>query len=142
MRFVSERAWAVMTIWQEARGEIFDGKVAVGEVIVTRMTKRYSSDGTVEGTVLRPLQFSGWNTKDPNRISAARLDTNDIAIVECDRAWTRALAGSAFTKGAVLYCNLELLQSINQVPPWIKECREVARVGHHTFYVPKGKGWD
>lgn len=86
MRLISEEALAVTTIHQEAAGESYLGKLAVAEVIRNRMNKRYASDGTVTDTVLRPKQFSGWNTSDAGRIRNARIDSDDPIVKDCIRA--------------------------------------------------------
>jgi N-acetylmuramoyl-L-alanine amidase len=132
-RLVSEEAWAVLTIAQEASGESYAVKLATAEVIRNRMRRRYSSDGTVAGTVLRPYQFSGWNTKDPNRIRCAALEDTDPLTQECRRAWKEAVAGSDTVNGAVLYFN----PAIVQTPEWVERSEAVAVVGPHHFFVPK-----
>jgi N-acetylmuramoyl-L-alanine amidase len=136
MRLISEEALAVITIMQEAAGEPYEGKVAVAEVIRNRMNKKYASDGTVSGTVLRPLQFSGWNAKDPGRIRAVRSDSDDKVVKECIRAWHEALAGTDMVKGAVLYYNPSI---ITEPPDWAlpDSATQVAVVGQHHFFVPK-----
>lgn len=48
---ISPDALGICTLWQEARGEPYQGKVAVGEVIRERMRRRYASDGTVAGAL-------------------------------------------------------------------------------------------
>lgn len=52
----SDEALAALTVYLEARGESFAGKLAVAAVIRNRMERRYQSDGTIAGTVLRPRQ--------------------------------------------------------------------------------------
>lgn len=136
MRLISEEALAVVTIMQEAAGEPYAGKVAVAEVIRNRMQRKYASDGTVAGTVLRPLQFSGWNAKDPGRIRSIRADSDDSVVKECIRAWNEARGGSNTVHGAVLYLNKAL---VDPLPEWAlpDSAEEVATVGQHTFYIPK-----
>lgn len=131
MRLVPADSWAVLTIWQEARGESHEGRVAVGEVIRNRMRLRYSSDGTVEGTVLRPYQFSGWNTKDPNRIACAALDTSDPTVADCARAWAES-AVSTVTRGAVLYYNPD---AVAETPAWARGERRLTVIGRHHFFM-------
>jgi spore germination cell wall hydrolase CwlJ-like protein len=133
MKLFNEEAFAIATIWQEARGESYDGKCAVGEVIRNRMKRRYTSDGTVLGTTLRPFQFSGWNTQDPNRIPALRLDDSDPLVQECKRAWQDS-ENTNFSKGAVLYLNPE---AVNRMPDWVANTVRVAIVGAHHFYQTK-----
>lgn len=136
MRLITEEALAVVTIMQEAAGEPYTGKLAVAEVIRNRMNKKYASDGTVSGTVLRPLQFSGWNAKDPGRIRTVRSDSDDTAVKECIRAWHEALGGSDTVHGAVLYYNPSI---ITEPPEWAlpDSAIPVAVVGQHHFFIPK-----
>ena len=51
-----------LTIFGEARGEEVSGQVAVGCVIRNRKDNR----STYQEVCLKPLQFSCWNTSDPN----------------------------------------------------------------------------
>ena len=47
-------------------------------------------------------------------------------------AWHDAnVNGTNITKGAVLYCNLDVVK-----PGWAKASMEVAKIGAHTFFVP------
>lgn len=133
MRLVNDDALAVITIWQEARNQTEAGKLAVAEVIRNRMAKRYWSDGTVAGTVLRPYQFSGWNTEDPNRIPSFRLEDGDPIVASCRAAWELAKAGSRTVGDAVLYLNPA---AVVRIPDWVSRSKLVARVGAHSFYVP------
>ena len=134
-RLVSEEALAVITIWQEARNEPYEGLVAVGEVIRNRMRLKYSSDGTVSGTVLRPMQFSGWNAKDPSRIKSLRIDDDDATVKKCLAAWELSGTGTNHAKGAVLY----YAPAVVGMPDWAKPevAQKVAEIGGHHFYVPK-----
>lgn len=124
-------ALAVVTIFQEARGESYAGKCAVGEVIRNRMERNYSSDGTVAGTVLRPWQFSGWESGDPNRIKSMKIDDLDPTVRECIKAWQESRV-SKYANNAVLYCNLA---AVAVRPNWARDDRCVAVVGNHTFFV-------
>jgi spore germination cell wall hydrolase CwlJ-like protein len=131
MRLITDDALAVLTIWTEAQGEPFEGKVGVGEVIRERMRRKYSSDGTVAGTVARRYQFSVWNDdKQDNEllIHALKLDWGDKGISECQRAWDES-ATTDYTKGAVLYCNLDVVK-----PVWAKPEKFLARIWHHSFF--------
>jgi spore germination cell wall hydrolase CwlJ-like protein len=128
---ISPDLLAIVTLWQEARGEQFNGKCAVGEVIRNRIAYRYASDGTIAGTVLRPSQFSGWNPGDPNRIASLKLDDLDPMVIECARAWKES-ASSNYAKGAVLYCNLAICIPR---PGWAKKEKNVAVIGAHSFFI-------
>lgn len=132
MRLFSDTALAAATIWQEARGEPYEGKLAVAEVIRNRMRVRYTSDGTIAGTVLRPHQFSGWNSDDVNRIPSLKLDDADKVVADCIRAWKEAAEKNTdVAKGALLYYAPALV-----FPAWARSCREVARIGRHVFLMP------
>ena len=128
MRLVSDDTWGVLTVWQEARGESKDGQIAVGEVIRERTRRRYASDGTIPGTVLRSLHFSGWNTHDPNRVLAASLDDDDPVVQSCIAAWHESLSTN-LTQGAVLYYSTSIRQ-----PVWANDSNFVVQIGHHRFY--------
>lgn len=116
----------ILTIYGEARGEKFEGKVAVGEVIRNRMRDRYSSDGTVEDTVLRPYQFSVWNTGGPRVL--AELDYESDMYDECAAAWA-ASEYSNLTKGANLYYNPRLAN-----PKWAQTTEHIVTIGNHKFH--------
>lgn len=131
MRIIPDEVWAALTIWQESRGEPQDGRIAVGEVIRERMRRHYSSDGTVPGTVLRPHQFSGWNTNDPNRIVCAKLDDTNDEYDRCLAAW-RASGYTTLVKGAVLYYNPAIIAT---PPTWAIPDKRVAIIGRHHFFL-------
>lgn len=130
-------AWAIMTIWQEARGEPYEGKVAVAKVIRHRMRLLYNSDGTVHGTVLRPKQFSGWNTfpwGTPQallRIKGAALRVDDQSALDCAKAWFESENGPDPTNGAVLY------HADYVTPDWAARSHFLKRIGRHLFYREK-----
>jgi N-acetylmuramoyl-L-alanine amidase len=132
---IASSVWACLTIFQEAEGEPFAGKLAVAEVIRNRTAARYASDGTIASTCLRPFQFSGWNTASMNRLRSCLLRPDDLVYRACLRAWTLALEGSTTVNGALLYYNPTLIP----VPPkWATPAfaRQVAVVGAHVFFVP------
>lgn len=129
MRLIADDLWAILTVWGEARGESFLGKVGVAEVIRNRMARRFLSDGTVIGTVLKSYQFSCWNTSDPNRLHMARLEDDSPMYHECARAWTES-ASTIVTQGAVAYLNPRALP---QLPAWYDPAAITLREGRHEF---------
>lgn len=137
VRLITEDALAIVTIMQEAAGEPYAGKLAVAEVIRNRMQQKYSSDGTVSGTVLRPKQFSGWNTSDPGRIRTVRADDEHHIVQDCIKAWEEAKRGSQTVGGAVLYYNPDP-RLVPVRPDWAKPIHAtmVAEIAHHIFFVP------
>ena len=127
---ISPDALGIVTVWQEARGESYIGKVAVAEVIRNRMLRNYSSDGTVAGTVCKPWQFSGWRMDDHNLIPSLKIDDSDAVVIDCIRAWHESKKTN-YAKGAVLYCNLAI---VSRRPNWALEEKKVAEIGAHTFF--------
>lgn len=127
MRLISDFALAAVTIWQEARGEPWAGKVAVGNVIRNRMK---TQGKTVAEVVLAPYQFSGWNTRDPNRIPSVQIMDTDPTVAECAQAWL-ASENLMLVGMATNYCNLE---ACTARPEWATDAAQVARIGRHTFY--------
>lgn len=130
MRLIPDDQWGIITVFAEARGEEYRGKLAVAEVIVRRTARKFFSDGTVVGTVLRPMQFSCWNTRDPNRLSAALADDTDSVVRACIEAWHDAQLGSNVTNGALYYHNPKL-----SGPPWGELGRLTVSIGKHDFGV-------
>ena len=129
----SDEALAVSTIWQEARGEPFLGKLAVAQVIRNRVLRKYTSDGTVAGTVLSPSQFSGWNTEDPSRALSVMLDTDDPVVDACRTAWLLANQKGIGDKfKAVLFH----ASTMKEYPKWSRhpKVKKIAEIGNHIFY--------
>jgi len=129
MRLVPDYLIGIATVFQEAEGEPYDGKVAVAEVILRRTKRKFMSDGTVVGTCLRRLQFSGWNNDSPNRIRSLQVDTSTPVVNDCVRAWMEAERGSDKSCGATHYANLSICN-----PSWAADMEVSAVIGHHTFF--------
>ena len=123
----------IWTVVQEASSESLDGQVAVAEVIQTRMRLKIQSDGTVEGTVLKPYQFSGWNTKDPNRIRSIRASRTNF--LKAAISWfTAELTPNRLTDGATHYFNPDVVPE----PAWARGIVPIRIIGHHKFYKLNG----
>ena len=136
MRLVQDSTWAALTIWMEARGQPFEGKVAVAEVIRNRTRMCFHSNGTVPDTCLRPYQFSCWNTKDPNRLKAAVIEDSALEMRACIEAWKKSgEAERLLPLEAVFYLNeATVMELAGKLPDWAREDRKLAIVGDHTFY--------
>jgi len=134
VRVIDDRTWAVLTVYGEARGQSARGKQAVANVIRNRMARRYASDGTVVGTVLRAAQFSCWTPGDPNLLVLARVDAEEFTYRACERAWDAA-ATEDLTGGAVAYLNVALTLRLRAaagkgatLPAWAADPRDPGRV--------------
>ena len=129
---LSDDTLAALTVYLEARGESFAGKLAVAAVIRNRMNRKYHSDGTVKGTVLRPKQFQPWNRKKPHQV---RFDLNESSMRDSMLAWKMVQDGRNVVDGAVLFYAPRLVRS----PRWALQGHMVASIGGHEFYVPSKK---
>lgn len=136
-RVITDETIAALNIWMEARGESYEGKVAVAEVMrnrtkLSRWDLNKDKQITAVEVVLAPYQFSGWNTTDPNRTKALLLDDTDPAYQECVKAWRYVNRTPSDTvRGATLYYNPKVIP----VPPaWAKPENKLAVVGNHHFY--------
>lgn len=115
----------------ESRGEPFEGKVAVAEVIRNRMQSGKFGKTATE-VCLAPYQFSGWNTKDVNRTKALLLDGTDAEYLSCLDAWHQALDHRTDSvRGAVLYYNPKIVKT---PPNWADPKKFVVKIGSHEFF--------
>ena len=126
---INENHLAIMTIWQEARGESLLGKIAVATVIRNRMSRKYNSNGSIAGTVLAPYQFSGWNTDDKTRPLSTQLDTDNPVVQDCQLSWNLSENVDKFP--AVLFHATSI-----PAPSWAKsdKVKQIAVIGNHVFY--------
>jgi len=123
----SEDILAALTIYLEARGESFAGKMAVAAVIRNRMNHKYHSDGTVKGTVLRAKQFEPWIGRSPEEV---RFNHNNRKMRESLLAWELVQDGRNVVDGAVLFYNPTLVNT----PRWAEVYQKVAKIGGHEFF--------
>lgn len=151
---------AATCIADEAANQPYAGKVAVGIVILNRMAKKYSSDGTVPGTVEKWMQFSGfWNDFEAGRYQVVVHNQVEEQLraehlfeeyssqpiwPDCVKAWADAKAWKAgqplsftpgpqfrkLTKDTVLYFNPRICKP----PPWAKMENLDAVIFQHDFY--------
>ena len=114
------------TIWDEARGETFEGRQMVASVIWNR------GGGTADGMVAaikKPKQFSGWNGGQRPEVRIANK-TDEAVWKEC-MAFAKAMLGGTFrpVTAATHYHNDKVK------PSWRLNLRFVKKVGRHLFYV-------
>lgn len=119
---------AAATIRGEAGMEPYEGKLAVGKTIRNRMARRHFSDGTVAGTVLKPYQFSLWNTNDKGRIRACLADDSSPQVEECKRAWAESETWDGLPP-EVVYYHADYVR-----PSWADTTVFVRKIGRHLFY--------
>ena len=140
--------------FQEAAAEIDDGVAAIARVVLNRIRLKYASDGTVQGTVFKPAQFS-WTqfamvdgkyekvAHDPEHVEAraqfllltAKRQVKPwarvTAIVRAVQAGTyRGIFYDRLTDDAVLYVNPEIVARQS----WEIPANHICTIGHHVFY--------
>lgn len=139
---------AARTIWGEARGEDFMGRVAVAHVILNRAFNPGWWGRDVSGVCLKPWQFSCWNANDPNRMQLERLSTSDPLYQECagimSLAWAArrgrngipGVVGVDPTHGATHYMTNALFE--RDPPKWAEGQTPHLRIGNHAFFKDVG----
>lgn len=130
MRVVPDEVWGPLNILAEARGEPFDGQVAVGFVTRERMRLGYFSDGSVLGTVWRPKQFSWTLASDKQRHRVMAADDEDQAFITAKVAWEQSEGSDILPPGTVLY-HADYVR-----PGWATshKVQFVRQIGRHLFY--------
>lgn len=146
-------ALLALNIFEEARGEIDDGRAAVALVTLNRTRLKYESAGSIESTVLWPNAFS-WTefamaagkyqrvAHTPEQ-QIGRVRTC-LAEAQGRPEWTacrsiaqRVMSGAydspnfhLLTPKTVLYFN----PSVCKAPYWADPKRLVCKLGHHWFF--------
>lgn len=120
-RLVSKEDMELLTrvIHAEARGENFEGQVAVGAVVLNRL-KDPRFPKTIRAVVYQSGAFTAVDDKQ------IQLDPNDQSY----KAAEAALSGQDPTNGALFYFNPRLATD-----RWIKSRSVIKRIGNHTFSI-------
>jgi len=122
---------AVITIACEASGEAHEVKVAVGATILNRVASgRFQR--SVAAVCLKRMQFSEWNADtgdNANLERVALMSDEDPTILDCEKAWDEAVAGSDPSNGATHYYD----DSIPK-PVWAVNATLTAKLGRLNFY--------
>ena len=123
---------AARTVWGEGRGETYQGKRAIAHVMINRWNVergQFKKDHMLGQTCQRWLQFSAWNSNDPNRAKLLEVDLNDRVYRQSMKAVLESLnAKTDPTLGATHY-HVDGLK-----PYWAKGRVPVTKIGHHIFY--------
>ncbi len=125
------------TVWGEARGEGYRGMQAVANVIMNRYRKASISSAyasrwgkTVAQICKKPLQFSCWNSNDPNRARLLAVTVTDSNFRDALIIAEEAIRGRLpdLTNGADHYHTFAV------TPAWSKGQTAVASLGSHQFF--------
>lgn len=129
----------VKTVFGEARGETFTGKVAVAWVIRNRFETRHRRCNSIAAVCMSPMQFSCWDKKDPNLRMLIDLDIPKYvgferqSLDECVEACLDVLNDRRMqdpTQGSRHYCT----RAVHSTTSWAKDKTPVARIGNHVFF--------
>ena len=131
-----DREVLALTVWGEARGEGYDGRVAVAWSIRNRVHDGKQNSWWGEGyagVCQRPWQFSCWNKNDPNYafMVGARAIPDD-EHVQCRIIADQVIDGKVDdpTSGATHYYATGM-----PVPPaWASGAKQTLRQGRHLFF--------
>lgn len=116
------------TIFGEARGETYEGQVAVACCILNRFKSgKWFAGKTIAQTCQKPWQFSCWNKNDPNSQKIASLTfptySKYFPIIK------DAILGD-ITNGATHYYAPALVKE----PNWAKGKEPCFECGNHLFF--------
>lgn len=105
------------TLYGEIRGGTQEQRENVAQVILNRL--RLGQGSSIKGICLAPLQFSSWNTADPNRVKILNAPVNDPKIwAEMVAIATAALLGN--NPNRVRNCTNYYAASMSTPPYWAK----------------------
>ena len=123
---------AIRTIWDEARGEGYDGMRAVAHAIINRAKNVRRWPDKIGWVCTEPKQFSGWNTEaGERRADMLSVDVENAQFLDATRAMLDALVSGSTdpTGGADHFVNLDIFQ-----PSWATPDTFTVKIGAHSFY--------
>ena len=121
------------TIWGEARGEPFQGQLAVGHVILNRAhhptIKRWGIG--IYAVCHAKDQFSCWNPADPNSGMVRVVSENMPSFIRASAAAGLVLSGEAPdpTGHSTHYYRIG-----SPEPNWVRGAKHTVDIGHHAFF--------
>jgi N-acetylmuramoyl-L-alanine amidase len=135
---MTDRDYLALTIYGEARGETFQGRLAVACVIQNRLRSgRWGTNYTDVCTARK--QFSCWNVKDPNRALLMRLSVKaatgrpiPAVLRECYVLADVFLAADTIRQ--VGESTHYYARWMEMPPKWAATGAFVAEIGQHRFF--------
>jgi spore germination cell wall hydrolase CwlJ-like protein len=120
------------TIYGEARGESWEGMLAVGWVIKNRAQQGGWWGATVPEVCRKPRQFSCWNASDPNRAACTRVTAHDSTLFRSVLAAAACVLSGLCadnTGGATHY-----YATSREPPIWARGRTPTVTIGKHSFF--------
>jgi spore germination cell wall hydrolase CwlJ-like protein len=139
MRPLNDKEYVALTIYGEARGESFDGKMAVASVLRNRfLSHRWGI--SYASVCLSPKQFSCWNVEDPNlpllRTFGQALSygtvPDDAAVRVC--LWIADGVLGSYFPSTVEQATHYFAASMLHAPAWASTGHFVGQRGGHLFF--------
>lgn len=138
----TDRDVLARTLYGEARGEPWQGMLAVAQVVMNRVAHAARhvartgrphalyGDGTVRSACLVRRQFSCWNVGDTNLPKLLKAGPESVGWRGAWKAAGMALDGSIpdLVHGATHYHRRDVR------PPWVGDLAPVVEIGDHMFY--------
>lgn len=127
------------TVFAEAGGEVYLGKIGVGWCIRTRAETDLGHDGKpdwwgegIGGVCQKPAQFSCWLRDSP--VYGPMVSAGTEKLAESLKACFAVLTGEIPdpTGGATHYLNPRKL--VGKMPAWVQGRAPTAVLGNHDFY--------
>lgn len=118
------------TVFGEARGQSFNGQVAVAWVVRNRTARPARFAPTITGVCLAPVQFSCWNRGDASFVRLVSVEPPDPAFVVALAAAGMVLTDTLPdpTGGADHY------HATYVKPSWAAKMYRTIQIGAHIFY--------
>lgn len=120
-----------LCVYGESRGEPYAGKCGVAHVVINRVKCKTWYGKGIKGVILKPWQFSCFNTNDPNLTKLIDLAHNPPYI---DEQYLEIADGCidgyipSPVEDATHYHNIH----VN--PSWKDSMKFIVKIGNHLFY--------
>ena len=139
LRRERDQFYLAATLWGEAREDGYQGMLAVGNVILNRISSNPDRYGyTPTQVALRTRQFSCWLPTDPNRPKLNRQYLGSLNPSSLDgQAWAQAQAIAASLLSGELQDNTNGSTHYHakyMVPKWARKQDLIGRIAHQIFY--------
>lgn len=130
-----EIMYMAATIYGEARGESYEGMLAVGWVIRNRVENPGWWGKNIISVCTKRYQFSCWNENDANYEHVKAVARQERGFMDKPKVQECVMAAIEVTR--MQRCLIEGADHYHAdgiVPAWKDDNRFVGKIGHHTFY--------